>query len=190
MSTNRPIVQAVDDIQRQIATNVDRLTPVATIYHARLAHEAGVEMPPSIVTIVSDPETNAPLIAADPMIGLDLPHQILSYAEPGAGSASIAFADAGFIARRHDISDVDLLTRYEHVLNDALAATPTHVRRPVAPDRLDPDKGILQLVSDYSFDETIDELKEGGCSATRPRRVLSETPRLRPRGRRSTGGLQ
>jgi uncharacterized protein (DUF302 family) len=160
MSSSQRIVDAVDELEQQVASNVGRFTPVATIDHARLAFGAGVEMPPSIVTIFSDPETNAPLVATDPLIGLDLPHRVLTYAEPAATSPSIAFADAGFIAWRHDVTDIGLLARYEQVLDEALAATPVDIHRPVTAGRPDDDKGLIQLVSDYPFDETLDQLRK------------------------------
>ena len=160
MNNQSSLVEAVDDLQEQIATNTDRFTHVATIDHSRLAGDAGVEMPPCIVTIFSDPETNAPLIRANPMIGLDLPHRILAYAEPGANEASIAFGDADYVRRRHDVAEAELLTRYGSVLDEALAGTPIEIRRPVVTDELEAGFGIHELVSDFSFDDTIKHLRK------------------------------
>jgi hypothetical protein len=55
MSEEPSLVEQVDELQRSIAANADRFVPVATIDHSRLAGEAGVEMPPCVVTIFSDP---------------------------------------------------------------------------------------------------------------------------------------
>lgn len=158
MSQPSPLLGAVDALRQQVAANTSEFIPIATIDHSRLAGEAGMEMPPCIVTIFSDPASNAPLIASDPLIGLDLPHRILTYAEPDASEASITFADAGFLARRHGVDDTELLSRYERVLDDALAGTPDEIRRPVASDQIDEGFGILDLVSEYSFEETIGRL--------------------------------
>lgn len=117
-------------------------------------------MPPCVVTIFSDPETNAPLIQANPMVGLDLPHRVLAYAEPGADEASIAFGDAEYLKRRHDVADIGLLDRYGSVLDEALAGTPIEIRRPVVTDELEAGFGIHELVSDFSFGETIEQLRK------------------------------
>jgi len=159
MPQQSPLVDAVDELHRQILANTDRFVPVATIDHSRLAGEAGVEMPPCIVTIFSDPESNGPLIGANPLIGLDLPHRVLAYAEPEARKASVAFGDAGYLARRHSVSNAELLNRYEWVLDNALAGTSTEIRRPVDSDPIDEGFGIHSLVSEHSFEETVSRLK-------------------------------
>jgi uncharacterized protein (DUF302 family) len=154
------LTESVDALQQQVATNTSGFTHVATIDHSRLAGKAGVEMPPAIVTIFSDPETNAPLIQANPMIGLDLPHRILTYAEPAADEASIAFGDADYLKQRHGIADAELLTRYTSVLDEGLAGTPKKMWRPVVTDDLKKGFGVHELVSDFPFDETIARLKK------------------------------
>lgn len=159
MSQPSLLVGAVDELQRQIASKTERFVPVATIDHSRLAGEAGMEMPPCIVTIFSDPESNAPLIGANPLIGLDLPHRILTYAEPDASEASIAFGDASYLAKRHSVTDAELLSRYESVLESALSGTSADIRRPVATDEIDEGFGIHHLVSEHSFEETVSRLK-------------------------------
>lgn len=160
MTQHSPVVREVDALQRKIATNTDGCVAIATIDHSRLASEAGVEMPPCIVTIFSDPESNASLVAANPLIGLDLPHRILAYAEPDASEASIAFGDASYLARRHGVVDAELLNRYELVLDRALSGTSVEIRRPVVVDQLDEGFGIHNLISEYSFEETVRRLKD------------------------------
>lgn len=159
MTDRTPLARIVDDLQQQVAADAGRFRHVVTIDHSRLAGDAGVEMPPCIVRIFSDPETNAPLIRANPMIGLDLPHRILAYGEPGADQAEVAFADAGFLQRRHDIADDELLNAYGAVLDEALAGTPLEIRRPVVVDDVEAGFGIHEIVSDFGFDETIARLR-------------------------------
>jgi uncharacterized protein (DUF302 family) len=160
MSNQSSLAGSVEALQQQVASNTSEFTHVATVDHSRLAGEAGVEMPPCVVTIFSDPETNAPLIQANPMIGLDLPHRILAYAEPGADEASIAFGDADYLKRRHDVADTGPLHRYGSVLDEALAGTPIEIRRPVVTDELEAGFGIHELVSDFSFGETTERLRK------------------------------
>ena len=159
MSQQPSLVEQVDELQRSIAAKADQFVPVATIDHSRLAGEAGVEMPPCIVTIFSDPASNAPLIGANPLIGLDLPHRILTYAEPDASEASIAFGNASYLERRHCVADADLLSRYEWALDNALAGTSTEIWHPVASDQIDEGFGIHNLVSEHPFEETVSRLK-------------------------------
>jgi len=154
-----PEVQ-VDGLAEQILGNVQELELVVTIDHARLAAAAGVVMPPSLVTIYSDHEANSALIREDPLIALELPHRVLAYAEPDAPVAKVAYADAAFLMKRHGIEDETLLDGYSRSLERALEGIPDEQRFAVSATGLEKHYGIVQLASDYSFDETIRRLKE------------------------------
>ena len=149
----------VDALAAQISEGIQNLEPVVTIDHARLAEAEGVSMPPSIVTIYSDREVNTALIATDPLIGLDLPHRVLAFAEAGADTASVAYADAEFLAKRHGLSDAGLLEGYTRSLETALEGIPERRKAPSDTSRLEERYGIIEIDSDYPFEDTIERLR-------------------------------
>lgn len=155
-----PIQAQVDSLAARIAANVAPLQLVVSIDHARLAAAAGVSMPPSLVTVYSDPATNSALIRDNPLTALDLPHRILAYAEPGATVASVAYADAEFFRQRHGVTSSALLDGYATSLALALDSVPVQQRLPVTVEGLDHNYGIIELMSDYTHDETVRRLKE------------------------------
>jgi uncharacterized protein (DUF302 family) len=156
-ATQTPEAQ-VDGLAEQILGNVQGLELVVTIDHARLAAAEGVVMPPSLVTIYSDHGANSALIGEDPLIALDLPHRVLAYAEPGAPIAKVAYADAAFLMERHGIRDESLLDGYSQSLGRALEGIPDEQRLAVSATGLEKHYGIIQLTSEYSFDDTIRRL--------------------------------
>lgn len=151
--------EQVDALAAQISESTRDLEPVVTIDHARLAEAEGVTMPPSILTIYSDREVNAALVATDPLIGLDLPHRVLAFVEAGADTASVAYADAEFLMKRHGLSDARLLDGYTRSLEKALAGVPDRLRAPSDASHLDEGYGIIEIVSDYPFEDTIERLR-------------------------------
>lgn len=157
MTSQTSLTSAVDALASQIVANTEQFHPIATIDHARLAKESGVEMPPCIVTIFSDAAANAPLIRANPLTGLDLPHRVLSYAEPNA--AVIAYGDAEYLKRRHGIRQSDDLVGYGSVLDTAVAGIPTEIRRPVVSEQVTNNVGVSEIVSEHPFSETIERLR-------------------------------
>jgi len=156
----QPLEVQVDGLVQRIARNVADLESIVTIDHARLAAAEGVMMPPSVVSIYSDEAVNSALIKRDPLIALELPHRVLAYVEPGAAVASVAYADARFMTRRHGITDATLLGGYSRALELALEEIPAEQQVPVSATELERHYGIVQLTSAHSFDDTVQRLKD------------------------------
>ena len=154
-----PCVEEVDALAATIARNTQNSERVAVIDHARLAIDTGVPMPPSILSIFSNPEVNTQLVAAHPLLGLDLPLKVLAYAEPGAAQATVAYADAEFLMRRHGMTDSSLFQPYEKTLMSTLAGIPKEIRIPVNTEGVEEGFGIIQMTSAHTLPETIIRLK-------------------------------
>ena len=147
-----------DAVAKTIAKNIAELETIAVIDHSRLAEKEGVTMPPSVVTIYSDPEVDSALMKQNPRVGLDLPQKILVF--EADGDVRVAFPRASFLAARHGVTDEAALSLYQKRVDLGLKG--------VAPDLIDPvtdkgvtrDYGITDLVSDFDYAATIKRLKK------------------------------
>ena len=149
--------EATDALLAKISANVSDFELVVTIDHSRLAGEEGVVMPPSVVTIYTVPGVNTALMKANPRIGLDLPQKILAFEEKG--EPRVSYPTSKFLAARHGITDREALARYDSGMTAGLRGIDAELLLPVGGDDLTLDYGIVELVSEFSFKETIDRLK-------------------------------
>ncbi|MEP3779240.1 MAG: DUF302 domain-containing protein [Shimia thalassica] len=128
------------------------LVPIVMIDHARLAAEAGVEMPPSIVQVFSSGETNSRVLFENIRAGLDLPYRVLTYVE-GTEARQI-YTNSAFLAQRHGLMDEATLAQYDadmSAVTKGLAAAPT--------EGLTKNYGIIELQSPYEVADSAANLK-------------------------------
>lgn len=154
-----PLVGEVDGLVGGIEKKSADFKTVAVIDHARLAEKAGEEMPPSVLLIFSDPAVNTPLVKANPLLGLDLPLKLLAYAEPGAASASVAFAGSDYLMKRHSMENSDQFSAYRNMLATALNGIPEEQYAPVRSNGMEKGFGLVEMQSDFPFAETIARIK-------------------------------
>ena len=76
------------------------------IDQAALAAKAGIPLKPSMLLIFGNPPLGAQFITANPQAGLDWPVRMLVYRDD-AGAVWVAYADFGWIARRHGVTSRD-----------------------------------------------------------------------------------
>ncbi|MDB4324799.1 DUF302 domain-containing protein [bacterium] len=151
----------VDGLRDTIADNVERIdgADVAMVIdHGRLAKEAGVTMPASVVTVFNAPAVTAPLMQADPRIGLDLPIKVLAYGETHDRGPMVAFVTPEFVATRHAVADRSLLEGYKRIVDQSLAGIPEDQLSPTI--EVAEGYGLIEWASEYSFAETVTRLKE------------------------------
>lgn len=160
-----PIPAAVDQVHGYLLDKIEYKPVVEklviVIDHHRLAKKAGVSMPPAVATIFSDPEINTPLIQSNPRIGLDLPFKYLVYA--GEDDAAIAYASSEFLSKRHGVDNKEALANYQNEC-DKIIKVKESIVHPVKTEAVTKNFGIIELVSDYSYDETIDRIKKAVMS--------------------------
>ena len=149
----------VDHESARLLDAIGRFRFIVSIDHARLAEEAGVYTPPSIVSIFSNPEVNTNLIRLNPLTALDLPYKVLCYSEPDTTSISIAYASAAYLMKRHGLREQDI-TSYARDMNQLLSTFQNSRITVADTNKVTLNYGILLLESDYDFETTVDRLKE------------------------------
>ena len=149
---------AADAVVEVIARNTTKLKRIVVIDHSRLAEKEGVKMPPSVVTIYSDPRITSALMKENPRVGLDLPQKILAFEE--AGKVRVAFPRASFLAARHGVGDEAALRLYQDGVDLGLRGIDAESMDPVTDEGVTRDFGISELVSDLGYADTIKRLKE------------------------------
>lgn len=152
------IVQKVDNAVKQLELETKNLKKITTLDHHRMAKEVGVYTPPSIATIVSNPEIDIALIQESQLIGLDLPFKFLCYAEPDTLNVKIGFTSAEFIQKRHDL-DAALLANYDTSINKILKSFPKEMVSMTNVSDVDKGFGIVKIKSDFDFSTTLKNLK-------------------------------
>lgn len=150
--------KATDAVLKVISGNLAEFKPVAVIDHSRLALKEGVTMPPSVVSIYSDPSVDAALMKANPRVGLDLPQKILVFEE--TGKLAVAYPSSDFLAKRHGITDTGALKGYDTAMNAGLRGVDDELLAVVGGDGVTRDYGITELVSEFPHAETIKLLKD------------------------------
>ncbi len=84
----------------------EALTLVATIDHAANAANAGLDLPPTTELIFGNPTIGTPLMAASPIVGIDLPQKML-VTQVEDGSVQIIWNVSSYLAGRHGLTGVD-----------------------------------------------------------------------------------
>lgn len=148
----------VDNQVTILKSSIKEFNHVLSIDHSRLAGEAGVYTPPSIVTLFSNPKVNSELIRLNPLTGIDLPYKVLCYAEPDTANASIAYTSSTFIQKRHGLKKEDLRD-YEKDLKRVLANFSKSQLVETNLDKVGPNFGIIKIKSAFDFETTVQRLK-------------------------------
>ncbi len=155
--TDPNLLAAVDAVADAVAAEAGEFQRIVEIDHSRLAAAEGVAMPPARVQIFSDARINSEILVDNPRAGIDLPLKVLAYAEDG--QPALAYTEAEFIARRHDLGGSDALARFQAELDRIAGQFPAdHL---VLPDvtGVTEGYGLETLHSSFGFEETIDRLR-------------------------------
>jgi uncharacterized protein (DUF302 family) len=147
-----------DELYEEIVKNASEFEKIVTIDHSRLAEKEGVTMPPAVVYIYSDPKRNTALLKHNIRVGVDLPSKILVYEE--LGQLAVGYATPEFLSQRHGITDKEALSSYQDALDKGLRGIDKQTLSPVTTNGGSSDYGIIEIVSEYPFQESIDRLKE------------------------------
>ena len=86
------------------------LTIFAKVNHGEGAAQAGLKMPPAIVTIFGSPKGGTPFMLAAPTAGIDFPLKALVWAD-AAGKVHVSYNTLDYVKARHGIAGLDELTR-------------------------------------------------------------------------------
>jgi uncharacterized protein (DUF302 family) len=152
------IKSKVDKEAALLKSSIREFNFVLAIDHSRLAEEAGVYTPPSIVTLFSNSRVNSELISKNPLTGLDLPYKVLCYSEPDTLNASIAVTSSTFLRKRHGLTEEDLQA-FDNDIKKVLGNFSESQIVPTNYEKVIKNYGIIQLNSNYDFETTIQRLK-------------------------------
>jgi uncharacterized protein (DUF302 family) len=95
-----------------VAGTVDRLTEVIQAAGARIftvvdhsgeAERVGLSLRDTKLLIFGNPAAGTPVMAASPLVALDLPLKVLVWADDG-GSVWMSYLDPAWLAARHGLS--------------------------------------------------------------------------------------
>ncbi len=158
-STQAAVDASFDAISSAIQST--GLEVVVEIDHARLAAAEDVEMPPSRVQLFSDAALEAGILENEIRAGLDLPFRVLSYAE--GDQVRVAYTDATFLSLRHGLDIKETADAFDATLLKVLDVA--EIEGNAAPtESLTLNYGIIELVSSYDFETTIDRLEKAVMS--------------------------
>lgn len=98
------MTETVDRLKQDIAAKGIKFFD--EIDQAKLAADAGVQLPPSTLLVFGNPPLGTLFLTADPDAGLDWPVRLLVY-QDDKGDVWVAYTDFGWIAKRHGITNRD-----------------------------------------------------------------------------------
>ena len=86
------------------------LTIFAKVNHGEGAAQAGLKMPPAILTIFGSPKGGTPFMLAAPTAGIDFPLKALVWAD-ASGKVQVSYNTLDYVKARHNIADLDEMTK-------------------------------------------------------------------------------
>jgi uncharacterized protein (DUF302 family) len=109
------------------ALEAQGLNVFAVIDHASNAAVADLELPPTTLILVGNPNIGTPLMQSSRSVGIDLPQKFLVWQDEN-GEVFITYNDPAYLAARHDITDQEqIIQQVTNALGTfaARAANPT-----------------------------------------------------------------
>lgn len=166
-----------------LANGIDNRAPFRSlsVNFQASADDSGPDIRPTRAIFYYNAPLMAPLIAADPRAGLDLPPAVLVYqtdasdttltgttdntsstADDGSADVGVGYNAADYLAARYDLDEAgDTLDAYEDDLARLAAdAAGNSVSVTGATDGITEGEGITRQTSDRSFSDTVDNLQQ------------------------------
>jgi len=146
-----------DAVFAQIERNAiaEQIQPLFDIDHSRMAEKSGEVLDASRVAFYTSPKLNSQLLQGEIRTGLDLPYRVQAFYQNG--ELKVRYTDVQYLKIRHGLEDSTVLARVNGEINKLVVGLPNVA--PVSQDSLQKDYGIVELVSEYAFAETVDRLK-------------------------------
>ncbi|MES1924099.1 hypothetical protein T31B1_02210 [Salinisphaera sp. T31B1] len=150
-ATRDALVAAYRERNRYLADVID---------HRQRAANVTLELRPTTVYFLDDPNRTAALVAADPRVGLDLPARILVYRDDD-GEVGLAYNSGNYLAARFDLADAEdgALDSYDDDLQALVEqAADNAVDNRGSSAGLDEGAGIVSVDSRVGFAATVSNL--------------------------------
>lgn len=137
---------------------------VTEIDHSRLGMEAGSNMPPARVLILSNPDLETALIQQNPLVALDLPLRVLAYEVSPGGDSKVIYNNYDFIQSRYNLPDKSPLgDAYELNFETLLQGIPKKKIGTFQASVMKND-GIITIESPFDFTATMERILEAIAS--------------------------
>jgi uncharacterized protein (DUF302 family) len=162
MTARRSIFPCEEALRRAADYIEEELPPVsvvATVDHASLAGEFGLELRSTMLLTFGNPTLGTALMQSNAEIGKDLPLKLVCW-ETADGETEVAYNDPAYLARRYAIDDRDeQFAQMRGALSaiSEFAAGPQPQREVLAPVT---PPGLLRKTSSFSVAETIERARE------------------------------
>jgi uncharacterized protein (DUF302 family) len=150
-------LEQTDAILAQAGRNAiaQQIQPLFDIDHSRMAEKSGEVLNASRVEFYTSPKLNSQILKSQVRAGLDLPYRVQAYYENG--ELKVRYTDVQYLKIRHGIEDSEVLAEIDVEIGKLVADLPD--ARPVSQDGLGKDYGIIELDSEFAFNETVDRVK-------------------------------
>ena len=151
-------LETTDATLQQISNNAaaSGISFAFSIDHSRLAEETGEVLDASRVIFHTNNEINSQILSNQIRAGLDLPFRILAFYKQK--DQRVIFTNADFIRIRHGLDNLQVLQAFDRDLAKLTAGVT--MAQPVSTSDMSRDYGIVELESDFGFDESVMRLKE------------------------------
>lgn len=158
--SNQTFDDTAADLNSAIAAANRYLAQPPPVDHRDGAAGVNLNLRPTTVFFVDDPNRSAPLVAADPRVALDLPARILVYRDSD-NDVGVAYNRAAYLDARFDLDDAEdgTLDGYEDDLDDLVnAAAGNNVDNRGSVAGISDGDGIESVESDNNFGVTVSNL--------------------------------
>ncbi|WP_376100850.1 DUF302 domain-containing protein (plasmid) [Roseomonas sp. CCTCC AB2023176] len=97
-----------------VAASLDRIAevaaeagfrPVVRVDHALSAAEVGMQLRPTVLLLLANPQGGTPLMRCDQRVGIELPLRVLAW-EDETGQVKVAIGDPSGLEQRFELGDI------------------------------------------------------------------------------------
>lgn len=103
VSPQASVPETLDRLRRMVSQK--GLDVFALIDHGGAAARVGLTMQEAKLLIFGSPKAGTPLMAASPLLALDLPLKVLVWREDDGGEVLVSYNATSYLASRHDIPE-------------------------------------------------------------------------------------
>lgn len=158
--STRTVDKTVDELEQAIKVGQTG-TVVARIDHQENAKSVDVEIPPTVLIMMSAPTLEVPLLQKNQQVALDLPLKMLAYEDP-QGSVKVAFNGVDYLRERHGLGEMEILTQLRDRLESVAESASGSEVGPYKGGTKDTEEGegVVVLASTNDFPTTYQKLKQ------------------------------
>lgn len=150
-------LSATDAMINQLNQNaaVAGIQQIFSVDHSRLAEESGEVLDVSKVSFFSNPENNSQILQHEIRAGLDLPYRI--HGHYFKKKPYVIYTSADFITVRHGLDHSAAIDKFDQDISSLIKSVSSAL--PLKFEGLTEGYGVIELESEFGFDQTVEQLK-------------------------------